>query len=248
MKIDLHIHSTASDGTWTPQELVEAAKNAELKVIAVTDHDSVANVVQVQKLAETQGITCLSGVEICATKDNFCYHILGYGIDIENRALLKLLHHNEELLDQKDEDSIKNLIDRNWKLNLQEFTDYRYDRRRGGWKSLAFLQDQGLCGDVHDFFARIFTKENDLGFPSFPSIKEVIETIHAAGGVALLAHAASSFHGPGLESVLLDLKDEKFDGFECYHSGHSAEDTKTMLEYCKENNFLISGEIGRAHV
>ena len=106
---------------------------------------------------------------------------------------------------------------------------------------LAFLQDKGLCGDVNDFFSRIFTKEHDLGFPVFPSIKEVVDAIHAAGGVALCAHAASSFHGPGLAATLLELAKEDFDGFECYHSGHSREDTAALLTYCRQHQLLVSG-------
>ena len=197
MQVDLHIHSTASDGTWTPPEVVAAALAAGLGAIAVTDHDSVANVAATHELAVAAGLKFIPGAEICSTKDDFCFHILGYGINVTNKRLLDLLEHNERLLNSKDDESIKMLIERGWPLDFEEFLRYDYDRRRGGWKALAFLQDKGLCGDVNDFFSRIFTKEHDLGFPVFPSIKEVVDAIHAAGGVALCAHAASSFMGRG---------------------------------------------------
>lgn len=187
MQVDLHIHSTASDGTWTPPEVVAAALAAGLGAIAVTDHDSVANVAATHELAVAAGLKFIPGAEICSTKDDFCFHILGYGIDVTNKRLLDLLEHNERLLNSKDDESIKMLIERGWPLDFEEFLRYDYDRRRGGWKALAFLQDKGLCGDVNDFFSRIFTKEHDLGFPVFPSIKEVVDAIHAAGGVALCA-------------------------------------------------------------
>lgn len=181
MQVDLHIHSTASDGTWTPPEVVAAALAAGLGAIAVTDHDSVANVAATHELAVAAGLKFIPGAEICSTKDDFCFHILGYGIDVTNKRLLDLLEHNERLLNSKDDESIKMLIERGWLLDFEEFLRYDYDRRRGGWKALAFLQDKGLCGDVNDFFSRIFTKEHDLGFPVFPSIKEVVDAIHAAG-------------------------------------------------------------------
>ena len=171
MQVDLHIHSTASDGTWTPPEVVAAALAAGLGAIAVTDHDSVANVAATHELAVAAGLKFIPGAEICSTKDDFCFHILGYGIDVTNKRLLDLLEHNERLLNSKDDESIKMLIERGWPLDFEEFLRYDYDRRRGGWKALAFLQDKGLCGDVNDFFSRIFTKEHDLGFPVFPSIK-----------------------------------------------------------------------------
>ena len=217
MQVDLHIHSTASDGTWTPPEVVAAALAAGLGAIAVTDHDSVANVAATHELAVAAGLKFIPGAEICSTKDDFCFHILGYGIDVTNKRLLDLLEHNERLLNSKDDESIKMLIERGWPLDFEEFLRYDYDRRR------------------------IFTKEHDLGFPVFPSIKEVVDAIHAAGGVALCAHAASSFHGPGLAATLLELAKEDFDGFECYHSGHSREDTAALLTYCRQHQLLVSG-------
>lgn len=241
MKVDLHIHSTASDGTWEPDEVIAAAQQAGLGAIAVTDHDSVANVAVTQRLAQDAGLKFLPGAEICSTKDDFCFHILGYGIDIYDKTLTELLRHNEQLLRRKDDDSIKMLIANGWPLDFAEFLRYDYDRKRGGWKALAYLQDKGLCGDVNDFFSRVFTKEHDLGFPVFPAISEVVAAIHGAGGVALCAHAASSFHGPGLAATLLELAQEDFDGFECYHSGHSKEDTAALLTYCRQHQLLISG-------
>lgn len=240
-KVDLHIHSTASDGTWTPQELVAAAQAAGLGIIAVTDHDSTANVDAVKRLAEENGIVCVPGVEVCSTKDGISFHILGYGINTAGKELQELLAHNTDLLEKKDDDSVKLLIKQGWPLDFEEFKNYTYDRRRGGWKSLAYLVDKGLCTGVNDFFKRIFAAENDLGFPEFPSIREVISAIHGAGGFALCAHAASSFHGPGLAQTLVELIEEPFDGFECYHSGHSAEDTQLLLTHCRTEGMLISG-------
>ena len=161
------------------------------------------------------------------------FHILGYGIDIHNKQLLELMHHNEALLEQKDVDSIHLLARDGWPVDEAEFARYTYDRRRGGWRALAYLIDKGLCTGVGDFFQRIFTPEHDLGFPEFPAISEVITAIHAAGGAALCAHAASGFHGPGLERVLDILRTEKFDGFECYHSNHSEEGTQRRCSIVK---------------
>ena len=212
VRADLHIHTTASDGTWTPAELIAEAQKQQLGLIAVTDHDSVANVAEAMTLAAAAGITLLPAAEICSTKEDLSFHILGYGIDIHNKQLLELIQHNEALLEQKDVDSIHLLARDGWPVDEAEFARYTYDRHRGGWRALAYLIDKGLCTGVSDFFQRIFTPEHDLGFPEFPAISEVITAIHAAGGAALCAHAASGFHGPGLERVLDILRTEKFDG------------------------------------
>lgn len=241
MKTDLHIHTTASDGTWTPAELVRQAQAAGLGAIAVTDHDSVENVAETARLAQAAGLVFIRGAEICSTKEELSFHILGYGIDIENRHLRELMAHNEALLEQKDVDSIAMLARDGWDVDCREFAGYTYDRKRGGWRALAYLEDKGLCSGVKDFFSRIFTAEHDLGFPEFPPVAQVIDAIHDAGGLAVCAHAASGFHGPGLERVLQMLQGEKLDGFECYHSGHTLEGTEALLSHCRRHGLLISG-------
>ena len=241
MKADLHIHTTASDGTWTPAELVAQVRRAGIQAFAVTDHDSIFNVEETSRLAAEVGLHFIRGAEICSTKEDLSIHILGYGIDLHNKRLLELLHHNEALLEKKDVDSIAMLEREGWDVSQAEFARYTYDRRRGGWRALAYLIDKGLCTGVNDFFQRIFTEEHDLGFPVFPSVTEVCSTIHQAGGVALCAHAASGFHGPGLERVLDALRSEPLDGFECYHSGHDAEGTARLVRHCKKHGWLISG-------
>ena len=78
---------------------------------------------------------------------------------------------------------------------MDDYHNYIYDRRRGGFKSLIYLQDKGLCTGVDDFFKHIFTSDNELCFPQFGTIGETIDIIHNAGGKAFLAHSASDFHG-----------------------------------------------------
>ena len=106
---------------------------------------------------------------------------------------------------------------------------------------MAYLLDKKLCTGVNDFFQRIFTEEHALGFPKFPTIAEVINVIHAAGGVAICAHAASGFHGPGLDNVINLLRPESFDGFECYHSNHTEADTKRLRQHCLKHGLMITG-------
>lgn len=241
MRVDLHIHTTASDGTWTAEELIAEAVKKQIGVLAITDHDSVGNVQEGRRLAKDNGIRFLEGTEINSTKAGINFHVLGYGIDIEHPRLKELMAHNIYLMEQIDIESIALLEQAGWPVSVKEFVKYTYDRRRGGWASLAYLIDKKLCTGVNDFFKRIFTKEHELGFPEFPSISQVINTIHEAGGLAICAHAASGFHGPGLEQVLALLQEEAFDGYECYHSNHSEEDAQRLRQLCQENNLYITG-------
>jgi len=83
--------------------------------------NSVANVAATHELAVAAELKFIPGAEICSTKDDFCFHILGYGIDVTNKRLLDLLEHNERLLNSKDDESIKMLIERGWLLDFEEF-------------------------------------------------------------------------------------------------------------------------------
>lgn len=241
LKVDLHLHTIASDGSWTPAETIAAAKKAHLSEIAITDHDSIGSVKEGAALAAEAGLVFHTGTEMCSTFAGHCFHILGYDLDITNAHLNEHLDYNTRLLEEKDDESIVVLAKKGWPVTLSEYRAYEYDKKRGGFKSLWYLIDKGLCQDMRDFFTRIFTKENSLDFPTFPSIEETVATIHAAGGRALLAHPASKFHGPGLLTTLQALGDKPLDGFECYHTEHSKEDTQTLVQYCMERHLLMSG-------
>ena len=240
MIVDLHIHTDASDGCDSPKTLLNKIQARGIGLFAVCDHDSIANVYEVQQLGRAAGLEVLSGVEICASVHKESFHILGYNFDLENKALLELLQHNQQLLTTKDEDTIKILKSLGWAVEFEEYQAFERPLNQGGWKTLNYLQAKGLCTGVADFFERIFTTQNGLSFPTFLNPSEVISVIHGAGGAAVLAHAGSSFHGQGLQRALDIFATQKLDGFECYHPEHSVRDTQFLLEHCQREELLIT--------
>lgn len=240
MRVDLHTHTDASDGCDNPRSLLTKAQAIGLGMIAVTDHDSVGNVQAMLDLAPKYGIKILSGVEISSTKCDKDFHILAYNIDVKNKTLLEVIAYNNQTLMEKDVDTIKRLQELGWPVSELAYHAYQAPSGIGGWQALNYLQNQGLCSGVHDFFARIYVKENGLGFPTFIKPSEVIAAIHGAGGVAVLAHAGSSFHGLGLEMPFAVFENEKLDGYECYHPGHSTKITEILLEHCATRGLLTT--------
>lgn len=240
-RADLHIHTTASDGTWTPAQLIAAIKQAGIGLFAVTDHDTVAAVAASAHLAAAAGVPFIPGVEVSATWRGRSFHILGYGVSGGSGSLARLLRHNAALLEEADDDSVRKLIAQGLPVDYAEYRAYRHDPRRGGWKSLSFLCDKGLCQDVGDFFARLFTPARGIVFPDFPRPAAVIAAIRDAGGVAVLAHPASEFHGSALAETLDLFRGESIDGIECFHPGHSAADTAQAARYCQAHRLLITG-------
>ncbi len=241
MKIDLHVHTTASDGSWSPQQLVSQAQRAGIACLAVTDHDTTAHVAVTADLAEAAGLAFIKGVEICTTLKGQSFHILGYGIDTGNENLQHLLHHNTKLMEETDHDSMVKLIACGLPIDLQEYETYRHNPARGGWKSLSFLIDKGLCHSAGDFFSELFTSERGITFPEFPLPSQAIAVIRDAGGFPVLAHPGSAFHGHELDEALNTFGREDIAGIECYHPSHQTETTRDAIAWCHRHSKLITG-------
>jgi len=241
VRSDLHIHTTASDGTWTPQRLVSEIKDNGIQIFSVTDHDSVENIAVTAKLAKEEGIRFLPGVEVSTTLEGKLFHILGYGIDPDNPLLRQLLWHNTELMMKKDDDSIKMLIEEGHAIDFDGYLAYENDVSRGGWKALNYLIDAGLCRDAVDFFTRLF-KGIHLVFPVFPSPREVIEAINKAGGIAVVAHPAGNFSRKmNLEKVLDAFYREGIEGVESFHPEHDEEKTAFCCEWSLQKGLYLTG-------
>ncbi len=243
MRTDLHIHTTASDGTWHPAQVIEVVQDAGIELFAVTDHDSVGNVLEVEKLARAAGISFIRGTEISCTLDSVLFHIVAYGIDPTRRELRGFLARNEQLLMSTDEKSLQILIDAGHEIDLNAYAAYEYDRCRGGWKALNFLIDLGLCADVRDFFERLFPDDYHVPFPTFPDPAEVIELIHRAGGIAILAHPGGSTRRiPERRAELFtQMLERGVSGLECFSSYHDAATTRYCLDFCDRHDMLITG-------
>jgi len=238
--VDLHMHSTASDGTYTPERLVEEVKKAGVGLFALTDHDTSENVKEVQELALKSGIAFIPGIEISSTLEGKMFHVLCYGANLEDKRLKKILKENTDRLNEKDDESIRLLIKEGININYEHYLGYEFDVSRGGWKTLNYLIDLGLCKDVSDFFGRLFAGERRVPYPEFESPKNIVEAVNAAGGTAILAHP---FYDVGTKLVIDTF--EKFkkigiEGVECYHPNHTLEATEFCLKWCKENNMLIT--------
>lgn len=247
MAIDLHLHTQASDGTWSPAELVRKATHAGLSAIAVTDHDAIASLNQAAQEAVSAGLTFLPGVEISASYNRDIFlHILGYGINPEDPAIKKVLTFNQRAWDQSEYDSIDNLAKIGITINMDRYNHWRTNRHQGGWPLLNTLQEMGAIQGIGDYFNLYF----GLGKPAYVEIifvspQEAIDAIHQAGGVAVLAH-------PGLykEDGRLLLRKQGFldslielgiDGLEAFNSSHDPAIAEEIRSIALEKGLLITG-------
>jgi predicted metal-dependent phosphoesterase TrpH len=240
IRADLHLHTVASDGRWTPEELIDQVRGAGIGLFAVTDHDALGSLVQVTDLVKGSGLRFLPGVELSARVNGRTYHLLAYGFDVTDPALNELSKDNNRRLIASSDEAVELLHRVGYSFPLEEYENYAWDRRRGGWKALNFLVDHGICQGVRSYF-ELF--DNGLAHPvaEFPHAQRVIATAQRAGGVVSLAHPGASFHDDIGTEQLDELVEMGLQGVECYSFHHDAVTTQGYVDYCQSRNLLVTG-------
>ena len=230
--VDLHLHSNASDGQYTPTELMYKVKEAGITRCALTDHDTINGIKEARDACQLLGIEFISGIEI-STKEDVEHHILGYGIDETNEELINSCEFfkNERLKRAK---KIYNYL-KDKGINLEEGSVEKIagSDNLGRPHFAEAMYQQGYVDNVREAFDKYlatpeFEKHN---FRKYCTYKEAIEIIHKAGGIAVLAHPGSTKH-KSLEEMAMrveELVGYGLDGIECYYSSHTYEQTLFYL-------------------
>jgi predicted metal-dependent phosphoesterase TrpH len=241
VRVDLHLHTCASDGRWTPQQLVTEVRRAGIGLFAVTDHDSLGSLAEAARLARARGLGFLSGVELSSRLDGQLLHLLAYGFDPADPAMASFVAANEARLVRADDEAVRVLVEAGYPISYDDYVAYHWDRRRGGWKSYNFLLDRGFCHGVWDYFDRLFGADRPHPEPEFPAPEEVIATARTAGAVVILAHPGAHFYN-GLDVQGLDrLVEMGVQGLECYSFHHDEARTRRFLDYCRRRDLLVTG-------
>lgn len=238
-KVDLHLHTSASDGTWSVTQLLDEIKKKNVSIFSITDHDTIENTLKMKNKNKYKDLNFIPGVEISTTLNNKEYHITAYCCDMENQKLESILNFNRNVRTEFNRDIIRFFEEKYEKELINKYIDYHNNMDRGGWKSLNFLIDKGLVKDLEDFFNKISAMNEEM---IFPSPKKVIDIIHDVGGQAFLAHPASYFNGDLLEKTFLkDWLRFDIDGIEAYSPYlNNLKDANYYVKFCDENNLMIS--------
>lgn len=242
MLVDLHIHTYYSDGTMSPKEVVEDAKRKNLGIIAITDHDVLDSYEELKVEAEKVGIIAIRGVEIDSIFEGHLVHLLAYKFE-DNEKLFKLINHAKEQLLETSIELIRRMENDYEGISLEDYNSYEYERRKGGWKGIHYLHDRKITEGLFDGVK--FYGKYDCGHEkfAFPSVGEVCNTVHDANGYVVLAHPCNYYSNKNKEEILEKLEILKslgIDGVECYYPANSDLMTNTCLEFCKDNNLIIT--------
>lgn len=243
--IDLHLHSTCSDGLLPPEELVALAAARGLSAIALADHDNVDGVDVAMEAGRRHGVEIISGVELSVIwEDLEDVHLLGYGFDQHDPGLLASLDSFRAFRAGRNEQIVERV---NSRLLEQGKDPIRFDRvcqLAGGTFGRPHiaraLLEAGHVKTMEDAFKRYLVPCN-VPKRFFPVV-EAIDLIHAAGGLAVLAHPPYIPGGrQGFRVILDDLVSKGLDGVEVYCGGSGPEDTFWYLTETRKRGLLVTG-------
>jgi predicted metal-dependent phosphoesterase TrpH len=239
--IDLHLHTTASDGRLSPAQLVARVAAAGITTMSVTDHDTVAGLAEVAAEAAPRGIRLVPGIEITSVAEGRDVHMLGYFFDVANAPLLAFLEGQRALRVSRMREIGARLAVLGMPIDVEALVTAAATRPGSsvGRPQIArALVAAGHVSSVQEAFERWLA----AGLPAFvprtgPSPATVVDVVHAAGGVVSFAH-------PGVtkrDELIRPLADHGLDAIEVYHSDHKPEDVQEYRGLAQRLGLQVSG-------
>lgn len=243
MLCDLHTHTTASDGQYTPGELVRLAKERGLQALAVTDHDTIAGVAEAQRAGSALGLTVIRGVELSA-KDHHNCHILGYGFRDGDTELARLCEKFRIGRDERKYQIVNFLREKGVDIDLAEVEELVGGEVVARPHFAQVLVRRGYVSTNREAFDRYLdTEEFREKVKRFKTdAKTCVGAIQAAGGKVSLAHPYQMGLGEDeLEELVARLKDWGLDAIECYYPKYTLEQQKFYLYLAKKYQLHQTG-------
>jgi len=243
MNIDLHTHSYYSDGLLSPKDVARKAVNAGCNFFSLTDHDTLHGLEEAKKYSESSNLTFINGVEISAQHNSQSIHIVGLGINPNEKILIDGLKKNNQFR----VDRAKKISEGLGRVGITR----AYEKARALSKTdyitrthfAQMLIKENICPNMSSVFKKYMTgKKPGAVKGEWASSFEVINWIHQAGGLAILAHPLRyKMTLTKLKKLVKDLKLLMLDGIEIVNSFSSAEDIAISKMTADENELLYSG-------
>ncbi|MBP3707462.1 MAG: hypothetical protein J6J36_02490 [Clostridia bacterium] len=259
--IDMHIHSTNSDGSKTVTEILEMAQKQCLNTISFTDHESCNAYDELEKIDVSRYYSgkIIKGVELKSQHKDLVMDILAYGFDCQKMKEGIAECYKNLTRASIQEKQIKEFyeIGRNLNLNLRPIEELQWDKNKE-WGSIVFYNEMKshienkdkLASDIWESFSNFKNNHYHIKGDKFyinrannyPNIKKIIDVIHKSGGKAFIAHI---FEYREIKDKIAELEEmvSKYDidGIECYYTNFTDEEHKEVLKFAKDHNLLISG-------
>ena len=259
--VDLHIHSTYSDGNCSVIEILKQAESLELNTISITDHENCEAYKELEQLNIKEYYTgnIITGIELKAQYADKIMDILGYNIDPD-----KMIQYLDECYGTLAREHIQEIqleefykYAKQYNLKIRPIQELEWDKKRD-WASIVFYNEikqyeenkgklpEDLWESFENFKQNYYHIKGKMFYINmskyYPSLNKIIDIIHESGGLAFIAHI---YEYTSIDNKIQTLdkiiKEYNIDGIECYYSTFTDEQTKDLIEYCKRNNLLMSG-------
>ncbi len=238
MPADLHVHTTFSDGSDSPEEIVREAKKANLKTIAITDHDVVEGIDPAIKEGKKLGVDVIPGIEFTTETPDKEIHILGYLIDYKNARLKEILAKIQEGRRNRIYKIAEKLTKIGVKLDPARVLELAKDGSAGRPHVARVLLETGIVKSVKEAFDRYLDSRGPAYVPHYKLFpNEAIKLILDVKGVPVLAHPAIS----KCDDMIPDLVSFGLMGIEAYYPGYSEQNTKYYTGLARKSNLLVTG-------
>lgn len=248
--IDLHTHSTASDGTFSPTEIInEALKLAGKEnpvVLALTDHDTVFGIEEFQKAASKyqKQLTAISGIEISTNYHGVEIHMLGYNINPSNKFLLDKLTIYRESRDGRNAKIIKKLQEQGFKISMDEIHPDKPGETIGRPHIAKLLMKKKYVSSIQEAFDK-YLAEGRICYVEriMPTPKEAIDLIKNSGGIPVLAHLMlyKKLNAAQKETLVHELKEYGLAGLETYYNTYTPVEQEYVSSLAKQWGLLKTG-------
>ena len=242
--VDLHLHTTASDGVRTPSEVVRYAKSKQLQAIAVTDHDTIEGLEEALSEGDRIGFEVIPGIEISAEFSPGSMHLLGYFLDIHHPLLIEKLKYLQGARAERNPKIVQKLNRLGIQLNYDDVVEASGGGQVGRPHFAQVLLERGYVRSIQEAFERFLKK----GAPAYADkfrfrASEAIHFINESNGVAVIAHPNTlGVNGnSALETLLLQLVKEGLRGIEVYYPEHSSTDIARYKFLAEKYGLVMTG-------
>ena len=241
--IDLHIHSTCSDGTFTPKEITDKVIEKNLYGFSLTDHDTVDGISEILSMNLPEHLKFIPGIEISCDALHREIHILGYGIDCKNQQLNKTLNDLRKKRMQRNLDMIDLFQKDGYPVTLEKLQHGDPDTVITRAHFSRVLVEEGICTSRDQAFSKYLGEKCTYYIPkTFFDPKDCLKLILDAGGIPILAHPfLYKFSNKDTKHLIRDLKEYGLAGIEVYHSSHHQGQVAKLREWQKEYDLLATG-------
>ncbi|MDQ0257547.1 putative metal-dependent phosphoesterase TrpH [Evansella vedderi] len=230
---DLHMHSTASDGGYSPEDLMKKCVQAGLEIVSLTDHDTTMGVKSAKEVAEANGMQFITGIELSTRFKNTHVDILGYGIEPSNSILQDTISFHQHMRVKRMEKMIEKCHELGLQIDFQEVKVLAKGDTLSRPHIAQALVNRGYVSNVKEAFDLYFKEGQPCYVEKEKEMtpQEAIQLIHQAGGIAIVAHPILYTLDDDIYQWLLE---EDLDGVEVYHRDHDVEAVERFLTIAKK--------------